>query len=332
MSYCGIDTGRDVLDVVVRTKGKSLKCIAFKNTPAGHQAIVKHLRKHKVTRVGIEATGYYHLDIALELDAAANIDVMIINPRASKNFARAMMQNVKTDAIDAELLAQFVERMDFVKWKSPVGDVFAIRSFGRRLVSLGKEKTKAKNQLHAFSQTKRTPKAVIDDIHLSIQQLESQIENLISHALQLIKDNKQLKARYLRLISMKGVADKTAVKLIGELGVLAIDMSAKQWVAHAGLYPRLFESGSSVKKKTSIGKIGNRYIREALYMGALSATRYDPNIRAFYLHMIEDNGLTKLQAVCAVMRKMLLAMHGMLKNDKPFNGELFYHSAEAATH
>ena len=328
MSYCGIDTGKDALDVVVRHKGKSLKCITFKNTPAGHRAILKHLRKHKVTHVGIEATGYYHLDLALELDDASGIDVMIINPRASKNFAKAMMQHVKTDAIDAELLAQFVERMNFVKWKSPVGDVFAIRSYGRRLVSLSKEKTKAKNQLHAFSLTKRTPKVVIDDVLLSIQQIESQIENLITHALQLIKENKVLKARYIRLISMKGVADKTAIKLIGELGVLAMDMSAKQWVAHAGLYPRLFESGSSVKKRTSIGKIGNRYIREALYMGALSATRYDPNIRAFYLHMIEDNGLTKLQAVCAVMRKMLLAMHGMLKENKPFNGERFYRLEE----
>jgi len=331
MSYCGIDIGKDALDVVVRHKGKSLKCITFKNTPAGHRAILKHLRKHKVTHVGIEATGYYHLDLALELDDASGIDVMIINPRASKNFAKAMMQHVKTDAIDAELLAQFVERMNFVKWKSPVGDVFAIRSYGRRLVSLSKEKTKAKNQLHAFSLTKRTPKVVIDDVLLSIQQIESQIENLITHALQLIKENKVLKTRYIRLISMKGVADKTAIKLIGELGVLAMDMSAKQWVAHAGLYPRLFESGSSVKKRTSIGKIGNRYIREALYMGALSATRYDPNIRAFYLHMIEDNGLTKLQAICAVMRKMLLAMHGMLKEDKPFNGERFYRLEEVNT-
>jgi len=197
MTYCGIDTGKDALDVVVRHKGKSLKCITFKNTPAGHRAILKHLRKHKVTHVGIEATGYYHLDLALELDDASGIDVMIINPRASKNFAKAMMQHVKTDAIDAELLAQFVERMNFVKWKSPVGDVFAIRSYGRRLVSLGKEKTKAKNQLHAFSLTKRTPKVVIDDVLLSIQQIESQIENLITHALQLIKENKVLKARYI---------------------------------------------------------------------------------------------------------------------------------------
>lgn len=330
MIYCGIDTGKESLDVVVRKKGKSLKCITFKNTPSGHKTIVNYLRKQEVTHVGIEATGYYHLDIALELDETTDCNVMIINPRASKNFAKAMMQNVKTDAIDAELLAQFVERMDFVKWVSPIEDIFAIRACGRRLVSLSKEKTRAKNQLHACRTTKRTPQCVIDDILLSIRQLESQIDNLITHALRLIKENEVLKSRYLRLISIKGVADKTAIKLIGEFGVLAADMSAKQWVAHASLYPRLFESGTSVKKRTGLGKTGNKYIREALYMAALSATRYEPNIQGFYQHMIEDNGLTKLQAICAVMRKMLLAMHGMIKEDKPFNGERFYRLTETA--
>jgi len=292
---------------------------------AGHEAILKLLRKHNVTHVGIEATGYYHLDLALVLDDANDIEVMIINPRASKNFAKAMMQRIKTDAIDADLLAQFVERMDFVKWKSPAGDVFAIRACGRRLVSLSKEKTKAKNQLHAFSMTKRTPRFIVDDIHLSIQQLEAQIDNIIKHALRLIKESEVLMSRYQRLISIKGVADRTAIKLLGELGVLALDMSAKQWVAHAGLFPRVFQSGTSVNHKTGIGKIGNRYIREALYMGALSASQYDPHVRGFYQHMIEDNGLTKLQAICAVMRKLLLAMHGMLKEDKPFDSLRFYH-------
>ncbi len=324
MNNAGIDTSNKTLDVVVRKKGKSLDCVQFDNDYAGHMAIITYLRKHKVTRVGIEATGYYHLDLALELDDAKDIEVMIINPRASKNFARAMMQRNKTDASDANVLAEFAERMDFVKWTSPVGEVLDIRACGRRLVSLGKEKTKAKNQLHAFSRTRRTPRFVIDDIHLSIEQIEAQVDKLISHALRLIKQCEFLKERYRRLTSMKGVADKTAIKLLGELGVLAMDMSAKQWVAHAGLYPRAFESGTSVKKRTYIGKVGNRYIREALYMAALSASSHDPHIRGFYLHLIEDNGLTKLQAVCAVMRKMLLAMHGMLKDNKPFDGARFY--------
>jgi len=314
----------NTLGVVVRRKGKSLKCRNIQNTTAGHGELIRYLRKHNVTRVGLEATGYYHLDVSVELDSTTDIDVMIINPRASKNFAKALMSKIKNDAIDAEILAKFVERMNFVTWRSPNHEIFALRACGRRLVSLTKERTKAKNQLHAFSLTKRTPAFIVDDIELTIEQLENQMTNIITHALEIIKQSDQLAKRYRRLISIKGVADKTAIKLLGELGVLESNMSAKQWVSHAGLFPQEFQSGTSVNKRTSIGKIGNKYIREALYMGAMSAARHDPNIRGFYQHLINDNGLKKIQATCAVMRKLLVAMHGMLKTDKPFNGQLFY--------
>ena len=324
MNYAGIDTSYKTLDVVVRKNGKSLKCLTVKNTIAGHSQLIGYLRKHKVARVGLEATGYYHLDIAIELDNLKDITVMVINPRAANNFAKALMTKIKNDAIDSEILAKFVERMDFVPWCSPDHEVFALRACGRRLVSLTKERTKAKNQYHAFSLTKRTPAFIINDIELSIEQLNDQIDNIIKHALAIIQQSNNLSKRYKRLISIKGVADKTAIKLLGELGVLGSDMAAKQWVSHAGLFPREFQSGSSVNKRTSIGKIGNRYIREALYMGAMSAAKHDPNIRGFYLHLINDNGLKKIQATCAVMRKLLVAMHGMLKTDKSFDGNLFY--------
>ena len=324
MNYCGIDTSCKTLDVVVRKKGKSLKCITFNNSPSGHLKLITYLKKHKVARVGLEATGYYHLDIAIELDDTIGIDVMVINPRAAKNFAKALMTKIKNDAIDAEVLAKFVERMDFVTSHSPDQEIFALRACGRRLISLTKERTKAKNQLHAFDLTKRTPSFIIDDIKLSIEQLDNQINNLVNYALSIIKESNVLAARYKRLISIKGVADKTAIKLLGELGVLEPNMSAKQWVSHAALFPREFQSGTSVNKQTRIGKMGNRYIREALYMGALSASKHDPNIRGFYLHLVNDNGLKKIQAICAVMRKLLLAMHGMIKDDNPFNGQRFY--------
>ena len=101
-------------------------------------------------------------------------------------------------------------------------------------------------------------------------------------------------------------------------------MSARQWVAYAGLDPRIFESGSSVAKKPRISKVGNKYIRQALYMPALVATRFEPNIKGYYTHLIEDNGLKKLQAICAIMRKLLHAIHGMLKAKKEFDGDRFY--------
>jgi len=324
MNVCGIDVSKDTLDIVIRKKGKSFKCKTFSNDFKGHQALIMHLKSHKVVRCALEATGYYHLDIAMRLDEEKAIDIMVLNPRAAHNFAKAMMQQNKTDAIDAELLAQFVDRMEFILWTAPPHEIFALRACGRLFISLTKSKTSAKNRLHAFSTTKCTPDFILDDLALEIEQLEGRIENLICHALELIKNNALLQSQYELLIGIKGVADKTIIKLLGEIGVLDPTMSAKQWVAHAGLYPKVFQSGSSVMKKARIGKAGHRYIREALYMGALSASRHEPHLKGFYHHLIVDNGLTKLQAVCAVMRKMLIAIHAMLKTEKCFDGSRLY--------
>ncbi len=324
MNVSGIDVGKDSLEVVVRKAGKSAKSRTFENAPKGHAALLKHLEKQDVTHVCLEATGYYHLDVAVALDEAPSINVMVVNPRAAHNFAKAMMQRTKTDAVDAEILAQFAERMEFVPWEAPPDEVFAIRACGRRLVSLGKDLTKAKNQLHAFEMTKCTPEFILEDVRLTIRQLEKQISHLVDNALTIIKASPLLNARHQLLVSVTGVADKTAIKLLGELGVLNQDMSAKQWVAHAGLHPKIVQSGSSVNKRAGLAKTGNRYVREALYMGALNAAHRHPNVSAYYQHMINDNGLTKLQAICAVMRKMLLAIHGMLQENKPFDGQRFF--------
>jgi transposase len=100
-------------------------------------------------------------------------------------------------------------------------------------------------------------------------------------------------------------------------------LSHREWVKFAGLDPKAFDSGKSVHKKTRMSKAGNRHIRSALYMPALSAKTHDAHVRAYFQHLIA-NGKKPLQAVCAVMRKLLHAIHGMLKNDTPFDNTRFY--------
>jgi transposase len=113
------------------------------------------------------------------------------------------------------------------------------------------------------------------------------------------------------IVGIKGIAEASAVQVLAELMALPDGMTAKQWVAHAGLDPRCVESGSSVAKKPRISKAGNKYIRQALYMPALVATCHEPHIKGYYRHLVENNGLKKIQAICAVMRKLLHAIHGM---------------------
>ncbi|MCU7906713.1 MAG: transposase [Candidatus Thiodiazotropha sp. (ex Epidulcina cf. delphinae)] len=185
-------------------------------------------------------------------------------------------------------------------------------------------KAKAKNQLHALKTSTQTPIFIIQDAINSITQLEARIEGLKTIAIELINADEESKHTMSLLISIKGVAETTAIQLIGELLVLPPDITAKQWVAYAGLDPRIFHSGTSVNKKPRLSKAGNQYLRMARYMPALKASYRDTHIRAYYQHLITDNGLKKLQAICAVMRKLLHAIHGMLRSNKPFDGVRFY--------
>jgi len=271
-----------------------------------------------VSRVGLEATGQYHLDLALALDDAG-FALMVINPKAAKHFAEAIQTRTKTDAVDAAVLAEFAPRMPFQSWQRPDVLVLTIRACARRIAALNKLRTQTKNQLHAAQLTTLMPDFLQDTLHQLIAFLDDQIEHLRRQARDLIATDEQLQHTCELLISVTGIADASAIQLLGELLVLPQDMQAKQWVAIAGLDPRQLQSGSSVNKKTCLSKADNRYLRIALYMPALSAVRLDPYVRAHYRHLIETRGLKKLQAVCAVMRKLLQAIHTMLKNRTTFD-------------
>jgi transposase len=320
--FAGIDVGSEELVLVIRNNGKPFDPQKYANTHTGHLRMTQKLSKLPGIIVCLEATGIYHFDLAIALHDAG-IKVMVINPKVSHNFAKVLMKNSKTDDVDANTLAEYAERMDFVAWTRPSKEKIALRCFSRRINALTKQKAAAKNHLHALSATEETPKAVMRDIQLAITQLEKRIDQLTAEALVLISEYPEL-ARILELLtSVKGIANTSAIALMGELLILPAELSHREWVKFAGLDPRAFDSGKSVHKKTRISKAGNRHIRAALYMPALCAVQHDQYVRAYYRHLIE-RGKLPLQAYCAIMRKLLHAIHGMLKHDKPFDNSRFY--------
>ena len=333
MNCLGIDVSCKELVAVVRVKGKSRKAKTFENTPSGFKSIIQLASKLKgEVKVCVEATGVYHFDLAVALSRAKEIEVMVLNPKVSSNFAKVMMTRSKTDAVDAEILAIYVEKMPFEAWERPADETITLRAFSRRIAALNKLKAQTKNQLHALTSTEETPQLVIDQINELVNVLKKQIEVQRQAAVALIEQYTALSCAFALITGIKGIADASAIQILAELMVLPDDMSARQWVAHAGLDPRAFQSGSSVEKKPRISKTGNKYIRQALYMPALVATRFEPHIKGYYHHLINDNGLKKMQALCAVMRKLLHAIHGMLKTKKTFDGERFYMFPDEAVH
>ena len=326
----GIDVSKDELDVSAQSAAV-VHTARFANTSAGHRQLLKWLgRLRGVVRIALEATGLYSLDVALALHGAQHA-VMVVNPRAARDFARALMQRTTTDPIAAATLREFAARMPFVPWQPPAAEIRELRAVARRIAALVAERAAEKNRLHALSATQDTPVVVRRDVASNIRALTRRVTQLLRASQRLIAATPGLQRPYEQLRSIKGVGPASAVQLLGELLVLPADMSAKQWVAHAGLDPRWQKSGTSVQTKVRISKQGNSRLRAALYMPALVARRWQPNIAAFGDKLAARNKLP-LQVLAAIMRKLLHVIHGMFRTNTTFQGEKFYRTltAEAA--
>lgn len=169
MNVAGIDVGSEDLVLAIGKGGSTHKPRTFANNPTDHAAIIKALRSAKVTRVCIEATGVYHLDLAVALHDAGGFEVMVVNPKAARRFAEAMMNRTKTDPVDAALLAEFAARMPFVAWVRQSNEVLALRAYGRYLTALTKQCTQLKNRRHAWQQSNTTPAAIVEAVLLSFR-------------------------------------------------------------------------------------------------------------------------------------------------------------------
>lgn len=320
----GIDVGAKELMVAFRRDGQLRPARSFPNTPEGHRAICRYLAKAgHLMRVCLESTGLYGLDLAVELAGIEGIQVMVANPRAVRRFAQAMMKRSKNDRIDAELLEEFAARMPFEPWQPPRPVALELRAISRRIKALTAACTAEKNRLHAALASQATPRIVRRDLQSSIRHHQQSALRLEKEALRVIRQDPELKRRFDLLITTPGIASTSAVAILGEICVLSEDLDARQWVAHAGLDPRHESSGTSVKKPAHITKAGNKYLRAALYMPALVARRWQPHLKAFALHLIA-RGKKPIQALVAVMRKLLVALYSMLKRNQAFDGSKLF--------
>jgi len=326
----GVDVSQETLDVAVITEREEQRTGRFPNTSAGHRQLIKWLTKGgRCARVVLESTGVYSLDLALALHATRRIEVMVVNPRAARKFAEACLQRSSTDSTMAVALREYAVRMRFIPWMPPSAAVREVRAIARRIAALTVEKTRELNRQHAAGASAATPAVVCNDVAVNVRHLERRIAELERHAVVRINADVELQRVYRHLLSVCGIAETTAIQLLGELLVLPSDMSARQWVAHSGLDVRHVDSGTSVHKLPRISKQGNAHLRRVLYMPALVATQHEPHVRAFYEQLLAA-GKKPLQALVAVMRKLLHAIWGMLKTDTDFDGSKFRKIPEAA--
>ena len=331
VNQVGVDVDSQELVCAMQCGEQRAPIATFANTAAGHKKFIRWATKGgRSVRVCLEATGIYSLEFALALHHAQRAEVMVVNPRAIKDFSRACMQRAKTDAVDAGGILDYLQRMPFVEWQPPAPEILELQAINRRIVQLNTELAREKNRRHATEFAGTSADAIANDIEVNIHHLERRIERMHDSGLKLVRDAPALATKLAHLVSTKGIAEASAMRLLGELLVLPDDLAAPQWVAHAGLDPRPYESGTSVHRPRRISKVGNRHLRAALYMPALVAIQHEPNVKAFYDKLVAA-GKKPMQAVVAVMRKLLHAIWGMLKHDQDFDGEKFFKMTATST-
>jgi transposase len=304
---------------VRRWRGGKQETRGFTNDSSGHRELIQWLGKK--SRICVEATGVYHLQLSIAAHAAG-IEVMVVNPRVAKDFAGALSNRSKTDKVDAATLLEYVRRMEFQPWEPPREAVLELRELGRRIGQLVRLAADEKNRLHAKT-VASISEVVFEDVQEHIGQLAERIQAVEAHAIRVINGDADLRQQYTILTGITGIGRRSAVLLLTELAVLDPTMTVRELVAHAGLDPRRYESGTSVDKPVRISKVGNARIRAILFMIALSAIRHDRNARRFYAALLA-RGKKPLQAIVALMRKLLHGIWIVLQRRVPFDSSVLF--------
>ena len=318
--YVGVDVSARELVVAISDGGEP-RMERISNDAAGHQRLQARLRAlHAPVIICLEASGTYSLDVALALARAdSGWQLSLVNPRVARRFAESLGQRSKTDAVDARVLAQYAARMQPEPWQPPGAAALRLRTITRTISALVRQCVQHKNRQHALSASAALPALLVREFEIQVAFVDKRIRYLRRHALRVIQREPELLRCWQHLQTIPGVGEASGLAILGELAVLPATLDERQWVAHCGLDPKQHSSGTSVQQKTRISKAGNRYLRAALYMPALVALQHDPWLAGFYQRLLV-RGKAKLQALVAVMRKLLHAAWGMFHHDQSYDG------------
>lgn len=313
----GIDVSKLKFDVALLREGGKFKHRVFPNTAAGFAQLSAWLEKQQAGRVHacLEATGAYSDPIATYLHEQGHL-VSVVNPAQIKAYAESHLARVKTDKADATLIARFCAERHPPEWRPLPREVRELQALVRRLDSLLEMRQMEENRLGVANTA-----AVKESLAGHLAFLDEEIARTEALIRSHIDSHPGLRGQRELLISIPGIGATTAAKLLGEIMDVKLYESARQLAAFAGLAPRLHESGSSVRKRAKLSKVGAPRLRKALYFPAIVAIKHNPYIKELG-ERLRRRGKCPMQIIGAAMRKLVHLAYGVLKSGKPFDPEL----------
>lgn len=286
------------------------------NTPAGCAELLAWVTRQGVRTVhaGLEATGTYGDLVATTLVDAGH-QVSLLNPAILHHYAKSRLLRAKTDAVDADLLADYTAKEQPALWTPLPREVRELQALVRRLDALLGMQTEERNRQQAGGLTP----AVADSIAAVLAHLDAQIDAVRRQIRAHIDQHPGLRTQRDLLTSIPGIGDTTAALLLAELFSKAFT-SARQAAAFAGVVPRPHDSGTHVGRRVMC-KTGSPRLRKGLYFPAIAAIRCNPSLQPL-AYRLRAAGKPPMLVIGAAMRKLIHLAYGVLKSGRAYDPTL----------
>jgi transposase len=298
--HVGIDISKTSFDVAIPQLGKdNYKHLKFKNNSVGFEKFTELLESESFCI--LEASGVYYLQLAIYLHNKGMI-VSVVNPLTIKRFSQMRLMRAKTDKKDAAMIAEYGKVENPLQWKPRAEHMLQMQQLQALQDNFIAQLTRLKNQQEAFINSGISNEIGAKIIETEIEHVTNQIKHLDSELLKIT--HKFHKNLFERLQTIKGIGKRAAMTLILITDGFKRFENCKQLCAYVGLSPRIFESGTSVKGKAKICKMGMARMRKLLYMCAMSAIIHNKSCKEMFMRLKERGKNGKL-ALVAIANKLL---------------------------
>jgi Transposase and inactivated derivatives len=305
----GIDISKDVFDVTDQNQNHH----QFKNNYKGFKKPLKVLDPN--SHCVMEATGYYHYKLAYFLQEN-EVLVSVENPLSVKRFIQMKLSKIKTDKSDSKMIMRYAENTELRLWQGDSKTHQECLQMTRILSIYSKHSTALKNKIHGEEVLGTPSKLVVRSLKKTLKNLKKEMDMIEDKLLELVKKDHQ---ELLTLVeSIPGIGRKTSVMLVVLTDGFKRFNSAAELCSYAGLTPVIRTSGSSVKGKSRISKIGNQKLRNLLFMCSFNASKYNTACKALYDRIVAK-GKSKKLALIAVCNKLLKQAFAIAKSKVPYD-------------
>jgi len=271
----------------------------------------------------MEATGNYHLNLAHYL-YQVGIKVIAENPLKIKRFSQMSLQRTKTDKADAKLIYEYgriiLSSTDLYFWQPDKIEIGHLKQYDTVRHQLIKQRTALSNSEEALNALTHLNDEVTQVLNDMVAAVDNAIKQLDKGMLKLVKEH--YSETFDLVTSVPGVGPKTATMMICITDGFKKFSHAqvKQFISYIGMSPRTFESGTSVKGRAHISKVGNSRMRSMLYMCSWTAKRKNKQCVTLYERLSEKGKPEKVIKV-AIAHKLVRQVFGVIKNGEPFSKE-----------